>query len=87
VPRGRFYVKEAILTRNQGGPFGPGALGLSSYSPVLTGWVQGGPIGIHGTNDPSSIGHPRSNGCIRVPNPVARKLLAQVFLGTPVIVR
>jgi lipoprotein-anchoring transpeptidase ErfK/SrfK len=54
---------------------------------VLTGWVEGGPIGIHGTDDPSSIGHPRSNGCIRVPNAVALRLLRLVPLGTPVVVR
>jgi lipoprotein-anchoring transpeptidase ErfK/SrfK len=87
TPKGRFYVKEALLTTDPRGAFGPGALGLSSYSPVLTGWVEGGPIGIHGTNDPASIGQARSNGCIRVPNAVARRLLAVVPLGTPVIVR
>jgi lipoprotein-anchoring transpeptidase ErfK/SrfK len=87
TPRGRFYVTEALLTTDPLGPFGPGALGLSSYSPVLTGWAEGGPIGIHGTDDPASIGHARSNGCIRVPNRVARRLLAVVPLGTPVIVR
>src|SRR5205814_2809893 len=87
TPRGRFYVKEALLTASPGGPFGPGALGLSSFSPVLTGWVQGGPIGIHGTDDPSSIGRARSNGCIRVENRVAARLLRTVPLGTPVVVR
>jgi lipoprotein-anchoring transpeptidase ErfK/SrfK len=87
TPKGRFYVKEALLAPSPGGAFGPGALGLAAYSPVLTGWVQGGPIGIHGTNDPSSIGRPRSNGCIRVPNKVAWRLLMSVPLGTPVIVR
>ncbi|MDX6515286.1 MAG: hypothetical protein QOH73_952 [Gaiellaceae bacterium] len=87
TPKGTFYIKEAILTTSPGGPFGPGGLGLSSYSPVLLGWAQGGPIGIHGTDDPSSIGKARSNGCIRVPNAVARRLLAVVPLGTPVIVR
>jgi lipoprotein-anchoring transpeptidase ErfK/SrfK len=87
TPKGRFYVKEALLAANPHGAFGPGALGVSSYSPVLTGWAQGGPIGIHGTDDPSSIGQPRSNGCIRVPNAIARRLLRIVPLGTPVIVR
>jgi lipoprotein-anchoring transpeptidase ErfK/SrfK len=87
TPKGRFYVKEALLTGDPRSAFGPGALGLSSYSPVLTGWAQGGPIGIHGTDDPASIGHARSNGCIRVPNAIASRLLAVVPLGTPVIVR
>jgi lipoprotein-anchoring transpeptidase ErfK/SrfK len=87
TPTGRYYVKETLYTSSPGGPFGPGALGLSSYYPVLTGWVEGGPIGIHGTDDPSSIGRPRSNGCIRVPNAIASRLLRIVPLGTPVIVR
>jgi hypothetical protein len=87
TPKGHYFVKEKLLSGNSNGPFGPGALGVSSYSPVLTGWAQGGPIGIHGTNDPSSIGRRRSNGCIRVPNAVARRLLRIVPLGTPVIVR
>ena len=30
-------------------------LGISAYSPVLTGWAQGGPIAIHGTNEPDLI--------------------------------
>ena len=51
-----------------GGPFGPGAVGISAFSNVLTGWTQGGPIAIHGTNEPWSIGHAVSNGCIRLPN-------------------
>jgi hypothetical protein len=87
TPTGRFFVKEALLTRDPNGAYGPGALGVSSYSPVLTGWTEGGPIGIHGTNEPWSIGHAASNGCIRVHNDVARRLLDLVPLGTPVIVR
>jgi lipoprotein-anchoring transpeptidase ErfK/SrfK len=51
------------------GPYGPAALGISAFSNVLTGWAQGGPIAIHGTNAPWSIGRAVSNGCIRVPSP------------------
>jgi hypothetical protein len=87
TPKGRFYVKEALYTGNPNSAFGPGALGLSSYSPVLLHWVEGGPIGIHGTNEPWSIGHAASNGCIRLHNAVAMRLLRLVPLGTPVIVR
>jgi hypothetical protein len=87
TPTGRFYVKEALYARNPHGAFGPGALGLSSYSPVLIHWAEGGPIGIHGTNEPWSIGRAASNGCIRLHNAVAARLLRIVPLGTPVIVR
>ena len=58
TPTGRFYVNQRILTTNPSGPYGPAALGVSAFSNVLTGWTQGGPIGIHGTNEPWSIGQP-----------------------------
>jgi lipoprotein-anchoring transpeptidase ErfK/SrfK len=68
------------------GPFGPGAIGVSAYSNVLTGWTQGGPVAIHGTNEPWSIGRAVSNGCIRLPNDTLRKLFAVAVAGTPVII-
>lgn len=42
---------------------------------------------IHGTNQPSSIGHAMSSGCIRMANEDVEHLYAQVTLGTQVIVR
>ena len=57
------------------------------FANVLTGWTQGGPIAIHGTNEPWSIGRAVSNGCIRVPNPVLRRLFKAVPAGTPVVIR
>jgi lipoprotein-anchoring transpeptidase ErfK/SrfK len=53
---------------------------------VLTDWVQGGPIAIHGTDDPGSIGQPVSNGCVRVPNATLRRLLRATPAGTPVVI-
>ena len=87
TPLGRYYVNQRLIPRDPGGPFGPGAVGISAFSPVLTGWTQGGPIAIHGTNEPWSIGRAVSNGCIRMPNPVLRKLFAQTPSGTPVLIR
>jgi lipoprotein-anchoring transpeptidase ErfK/SrfK len=69
------------------GPYGPGAVGISAFSPVLTGWAQGGPVAIHGTNEPWSIGRAVSNGCIRLPNPVLRRVFAAALAGTPVIIK
>ena len=74
TPIGRFYVNQRLLPANPHGAFGPAALGVSAFSDVLTGWAQGGPIGIHGTNEPWSIGHAVSNGCIRVPNATLQRL-------------
>jgi lipoprotein-anchoring transpeptidase ErfK/SrfK len=87
TPTGRFYVNQRLLPRDPTGPFGPAALGVSAFSPVLTGWAQGGPIGIHGTNEPWSIGRAVSNGCIRMRNGVIRRLFARTLAGTPVVIR
>jgi hypothetical protein len=87
TPFGSYYVNQRLIPADTSGPYGPGALGISAFSNVLTGWTQGGPIAIHGTNEPWSIGHAVSNGCIRVPNPVLRRLFAATSAGTPVLVR
>jgi lipoprotein-anchoring transpeptidase ErfK/SrfK len=87
TPLGRYYVNQRLIPSDPGGPFGPGAVGISAFSPVLTGWTQGGPIAIHGTNEPWSIGRAVSNGCIRLPNATLRKLFAQTPSGTPVLIR
>jgi lipoprotein-anchoring transpeptidase ErfK/SrfK len=87
TPTGRFYVNQRLIPTDKGGPFGPGAVGVSAFSNVLTGWTQGGPIAIHGTNAPWSIGKAVSNGCIRIPNPVLKKLFRQALNGTPVLIR
>jgi lipoprotein-anchoring transpeptidase ErfK/SrfK len=42
---------------------------------------------IHGSNEPESIGHAVSSGCIRMTNADVEHLYAQVRVGTKVIVR
>jgi hypothetical protein len=87
TPTGSFYVNQRLVPADASGPFGPAAIGVSAFSDVLTGWTQGGPIAIHGTNQPSSIGRAVSNGCIRVRNDVLRRLFHATLAGTPVIIR
>jgi len=87
TPTGRYYVNQRLVPRDSSGPFGPGAIGISAFSDVLTGWAQGGPIAIHGTNRPDLIGQAVSNGCIRVRNDLLRRLFDQALAGTPVTVR
>ena len=84
TPTGSYYVFERLYVRNAAGPFGPGALGLSSFSPVLTGWTRGGPVAIHGTDSAQTVGDAISNGCVRVRNEQMRRLLRSVPPGTPV---
>ncbi|MBD0348306.1 MAG: L,D-transpeptidase [Thermoleophilia bacterium] len=86
TPTGRFYVTQRLVPYDANGPYGPGALGISAFSPTLKTWTQGGPIAIHGTNDPSSVGRPVSNGCLRVPNPMLRRLFDATPAGTPVVI-
>jgi hypothetical protein len=87
TPTGRYYVNQRLVPDDASGPFGPGAVGISAFSNVLTGWTQGGPVAIHGTNEPWSIGHAVSNGCIRLPNATLRRIFALAVAGTPVIIR
>ena len=84
TPTGSYYVNQRLVASDPWGPFGPAALGISAFSPVLQDWVQGGPIAIHGTNDPGSIGQAASHGCLRVANDVLTWLFREIPAGTPV---
>lgn len=87
TPRGRFFVNQRFTLTDPDGPFGSHLLGVSAFSDVLRWWREGGPIGIHGTNQRSSIGRAASHGCIRVPARAMPTLFAQVPLATPVVIR
>jgi lipoprotein-anchoring transpeptidase ErfK/SrfK len=87
TPTGDYYVNQRLMSADPSGPFGPGAIGISAFSEVLTGWTQGGPIAIHGTNRPDLIGRAVSNGCLRVRNDRLLELFDRALAGTPVSVR
>lgn len=85
TPTGRFFVTDSVILTDPGGPWGPHAFGLSAFSDTITEFNGGdGIIGIHGTNQPSSIGQARSLGCVRVPNEVALELAGIISAGVPV---
>lgn len=85
TPVGDFYVTDLVQNDDPTGAYGPYALGLSGHSETLTEFGGGdGQIGVHGTNDPSSIGRDVSHGCIRLPNDLIAQLAASLPLGTPV---
>lgn len=86
TPVGRFYVNQRLRALDPSGPFGPGGVGISAFSEVLTGWVQGGPIAVHGTNRPGTIGHAASTGCLRVRNDVLERVFRLALPGTPVVI-
>jgi L,D-transpeptidase-like protein len=84
-PTGTFVIERRVMnpTYSHNGkivPPGPG-------NPVGTRWMglslHG--YGIHGTNEPRSIGKPASHGCIRLARPDLEELYAQVSVGDTVV--
>ncbi len=87
TPGGVYYIKELLAPPDPGGAYGPYAYGLSGFSEIdeLANFAGGdGVIGIHGTNDPSSVGASVSHGCIRMHNEDITALAEILPLGTPV---
>lgn len=87
TPGGVFYIKELLRPPDPNGAYGPYAYGLSGFTTVkeLANFEGGeGTIGIHGTDDPSSIGSSVSHGCVRMRNSDITTLSKVLPLGTPV---
>lgn len=74
TPTGNYSVATKYM--NPGGVFGSRWIGLSLPH-----------YGIHGTNNPSSIGTQASLGCIRMHNHDVEVVYNQISVGTPVIIR
>ncbi len=73
TPKGTFRIVNKAV--KPGGPFGARWMGLNAPN---------GDYGIHGTNNPSSIGKDVSNGCIRMYNKDVIEVFNLVFIGTVV---
>jgi len=73
TPTGTYSIVNKY--HNPGGSFGAMWMGLSKPT-----------YGIHGTNDPSSIGHLVSHGCIRMYNRDVLALSQVVPIGTQVTI-
>ncbi|GAB4252632.1 MAG: hypothetical protein Kow00122_10410 [Thermoleophilia bacterium] len=86
-PLGEFYITIKMKPPRPNTVYGVLAMGISGYSEKLTDWPGGGQVGIHGTNDPSSIGKDVSAGCIRLRNEDILELSNFVPLGTPVFIQ
>jgi hypothetical protein len=87
TPLGRFYINQRFREPDSNGPYGWAAIGISAFSEVLTGWPQGGPVAIHGTNRPSLLGLRVSNGCVRVSNEAIQRIWRLAPTGTPVLIQ
>jgi len=89
TPHGVYYLRELLIPPDPTDLYGPYAYGLSGYSPVLDSFRGGDAvIGLHGTNDPASIGGDVSSGCLRLNNADVTALVKtyQLPLGTPVYI-
>lgn len=85
TPSGTYFIVGLLQQPNPHGPYGPYAFGLSAFSNVLFSFGGGpGQIGLHGTDDPASLGTGVSHGCIRISNAGIRRLASLLPLGTPV---
>jgi lipoprotein-anchoring transpeptidase ErfK/SrfK len=88
TPIGHFFVTDNVTLADPNSPWGPHAFGISARSDTITEFNGGdGIIGIHGTNNPGSIGGNISLGCVRVPNEAITLLHELVPLGTRVTVQ
>lgn len=88
TPTGHFFVTDSVTVTDPNSPWGPHALGLSARSDSITEFNGGdGIIGIHGTNNPGSIGDNISLGCIRLPNEMITALHQMVPIGTRVAIK
>lgn len=80
-PGWRAYWGEFIPGGSSRNPLGARFMGTSARGRV-TGWT----IGIHGTNQPSSIGRRISGGCVRLPNRDIIELYEVIPIGTRVTI-
>jgi len=87
TPTGTYYLTDLLRPPKPDGAYGPYAFGLSAYSTVLTSFGGGpGQIGLHGTDDPTSVGRTVSHGCLRITNALITQLAYELPLGTPVVI-
>jgi hypothetical protein len=68
-----YYTPGVVIPAGKDNPLGPRWLGLSQKG-----------LGIHGTNQPLSIGHRASHGCIRMRNTDIAELFELVRVGDAV---
>ena len=75
IPNPTWYTKGRVVPPGKGNPLGTRWMGISSPG-----------VGIHGTDEPASIGYSQSHGCVRMLVPDAEWLFDHVTVGTPVFI-
>ena len=93
TPTGTFKIVDKQLNPWWYPPASSWARGLKPvppgpWNPLGTRWMglSAPGVGIHGTDEDTSIGYSRSHGCIRMHVPDAEWLFARVAKGTPVVI-
>jgi lipoprotein-anchoring transpeptidase ErfK/SrfK len=88
TPTGRFFVNQKLRPPSPGGAFGSLAIGISAFQMKLaaSAWEQGGPVAIHGTDQPELIGKAVSHGCVRMYDKDVLKVGDWVPTGSPVVI-
>jgi lipoprotein-anchoring transpeptidase ErfK/SrfK len=86
TPTGSFFVNQKLKPPTTGGPYGVLAIGISAFQMKIPAgdWIQGGPVAIHGTNEPWLIGKAISHGCVRMHNKDVLEVNRAVPAGSPV---
>jgi lipoprotein-anchoring transpeptidase ErfK/SrfK len=87
TPPGQTYLWELIRPDDPQGAYGPYIFGLGWFSDAYAVFNGGdAQIGIHGQDEPDSLGRPVSHGCVRLPNDIITRLAGLLPLGTPVTI-
>jgi lipoprotein-anchoring transpeptidase ErfK/SrfK len=87
TPNGIFYLAMLFRTPNPRGAYGPYVFGLSAHSNVFERFGGGdGMVGLHGTNEPGSVGRSASHGCLRLSNAAIARLVQLLPIGTPIVI-
>lgn len=87
TPRGRFRVLRKTPQPQYTDPEGRVIAAGSPDNPLGNFWIDlGESYGIHGTNNPSSIGRARSRGCIRLHNKDIEQLYGMLITGSEVVI-
>lgn len=85
TPTGYYEIRSKDVDPSWTDPATGYSIASGEDCPLGYRWMQiQGNYGIHGTNNPASIGHYVSNGCIRMYEEDVEKLFDAVDVGTPV---
>ena len=89
TPAGFFFVNQKLKPADPNTDYGVLALGISAFQMKVpaSGWVQGGPVAIHGTNKDYLIGKAVSHGCVRMHDRDVLEVSKLVPAGSPVVIQ